>query len=320
MFEHKAFIHFVDASYEKKHDIVCLTIVETGGSTYQKPGTTMLVNSSHEMIGVLSGGCIEEALVHCCDEVLTNGFGKLVTHDLRLPDDSKESWEEGVGCNGLIKVWLEPFYYAEHYGILGEALSLAKKGTPATLRRTLNEGRKSSASLHFVPLKLAYNEAEKMLSQPINPTLKLLVLGIGMATQALVDMADILGWETCVCDTRHKNLKEIEHADKKIFFDRADAIKTVMEEERFDACIIMSHVFKSDSVYLQTAMKSKTPYIGILGSKERSRKILEFLEDSIVIDERFHAPIGLGIGAKTPQAIALSICAEIEAVKNQRSF
>jgi len=320
MFEHKAFMHFIDACHEKKHDIVSLTIVETEGSTYQKQGTTMLVSSSHEMMGVLSGGCIEDALVHCCDEVLKNGYGKLVTHDLRLPDDSKESWEEGVGCNGLIKVWLEPFYYSNNYGVLGEALSYAKKGIPTTLHRSLKGGSKSSPTLSTKTLhvKMVYDEATYILSQPIYPTFKVLVLGVGLAVQAFVDMANILGWQTYVCDTRHENLNAIVHADQRVLLGSFRDIDTLIQKERFDACAIMSHEFKSDSYYVQALMNEAIDYVGLLGSKERTHKILQFLGDKVTLDERFHAPIGLSIGAQTPQSIALAICAEIEAVKNKK--
>lgn len=317
MFEHKAFMRFVDESFEKGLDIVCLSIVQTEGSTYQKPGTTMLVNAAHEMVGVLSGGCIEESLLHCCQEVLKNAQGKLVTHDLRLLNDSLQSWEEGVGCNGLIQVWLEPFYRSKNYGILGEALSYTKKGISTTLHRSL-EGKEAFLETKTLHVKMMYDEKEQTLTQPINPSFKVLVLGIGSAVQAVVDMANILGWQTFVGDSRQENLASILHADKKMAFKDVHEFEALLEEERFDACVIMSHVFKEDSFYLKGAMASNIAYIGLLGSKTRTQKILEFAGESIRLDERFHAPIGLDIGAKTPQAIALAICAEIEMVKNKR--
>lgn len=317
MFEHKAFMRFVDESFEKGLDIVCLSIVQTEGSTYQKPGTTMLVNTAHEMVGVLSGGCIEDALLHCCDEVLKNGYGKLVTHDLRLLNDSLQSWEEGVGCNGLIQVWLEPFYHSNNYGILGKALSYAKKGISTTLHRSFT-GKEAFLETKALHVKMMYDEKEKTLIQPINPSFKVLVLGIGSSVQAVVDMANILGWQTFVGDSRQESLESILHADQKIAFKDVHEFETLLVQERFDACVIMSHVFKEDSFYLKGAMDSNITYIGLLGSKTRTQKILEFVGESMRLDERFHAPIGLSIGAKTPQAIALAICAEIEMVKNKR--
>jgi len=317
MFEHKTFIRFVDESFEKGLDIVCLSIVQTEGSTYQKPGTTMLVNSAHEMVGVLSGGCIEEALLHCCDEVLQKGVGKLVTHDLRLPDDSLQSWEEGVGCNGLIQVWLEPFYRSHNYGIFGEAVSYAKEGKRIIFHRSL-EGKAPFIETETVHQPMLYDEAHHTLIQPIEPCFKVLILGIGSAVQAVVDMANILGWQTYVCDTRADALDVIVNADEKRLFASATECETLLGEERFDACVIMSHLFKADSAYLKSALHSKASYIGLLGSKTRSHKIIESLGESITLDERFHAPIGLGIGAKTPQAIALAICAQIESEKNER--
>lgn len=319
MFEHKTFTHFVDESFAQGLDIVCLSIVQTEGSTYQKPGSTMLVNSAKEMVGVLSGGCIEEALLHCCEEVLQKRHGKLVTHDLRLPDDSLQSWEEGVGCNGLIQVWLEPFYHSNNYGILGEALSYAKEGIPTTLHRSLfKEGRDAFLETKALYVKTMYDEKNKTLIQPIDPSFKVLILGVGSAVQAVVDMANILGWQTYVCDTRTEALDAITHADYKLLFRSATECETLLVQERFDACVIMSHLFKADSFYLKSALNSKASYIGLLGSKTRSHKIIEFLGESITLDERFHAPIGLNIGAKTPQAIALSICAQIESEKNKR--
>ena len=317
MFEHKTFIRFVDESFEKGLDIVCLSIVQTEGSTYQKPGSTMLVNSAHEMVGVLSGGCIEEALLHCCDEVLQKGVGKFVTHDLRLPDDSLQSWEEGIGCNGLIQVWLEPFYYAKNYSVLGEAVSYAKQGTRVIFHRSL-EGKAPFIETETVHQPMMYDEVHHTLIQPIEPCFKVLILGVGSAVQAVVDMANILGWQTYVCDTRADALDVIVNADEKRLFSSATECETLLGKERFDACVIMSHLFKADSAYLKSALHSKASYIGLLGSKTRSHKIIESLGESITLDERFHAPIGLGIGSKTPQAIALAICAQIESEKNKR--
>jgi xanthine/CO dehydrogenase XdhC/CoxF family maturation factor len=317
MFEHKTFIRFVDESFEKGLDIVCLSIVKTEGSTYQKPGSIMLVNSAHEMVGVLSGGCIEEALLHCCDEVLQKGVGKLVTHDLRLPDDSLQSWEEGVGCNGLIQVWLEPFYRSHNYGILGEAVLYAKEGKRGIFHRSL-EGKAPFIETESVHQPMLYDEVHHTLILPIEPCFKVLILGVGSAVQAVVDMANILGWQTYVCDTRADALDVIVNADEKRLFASATECETLLGEERFDACVIMSHLFKADSAYLKSALHSKASYIGLLGSKTRSHKIIESLGESITLDERFHAPIGLGIGAKTPQAIALAICAQIESEKNKR--
>lgn len=317
MFEHKTFIRFVDESFEKGLDIVCLSIVQTEGSTYQKPGSTMLVNSAHEMVGVLSGGCIEEALLHCCDEVLQKGVGKFVTHDLRLPDDSLQSWEEGIGCNGLIQVWLEPFYYAKNYSVLGEAVSYAKQGTRVIFHRSL-EGKAPFIETETVHQPMMYDEVHHTLIQPIEPCFKVLILGVGSAVQAVVDMANILGWQTYVCDTRADALDVIVNADEKRLFSSATECETLLGKERFDACVIMSHLFKADSAYLKSALHSKASYIGLLGSKTRSHKIIESLGENITLDERFHAPIGLGIGSKTPQAIALAICAQIESEKNKR--
>jgi len=321
MFEHKSFLHFVEHCNATKQDIVALTIVETKGSTYRKPGTTMLVSSNHESVGVLSGGCIEEAMMHCCDEVLKQHYGKLVTHDLRLPDDSKESWEVGVGCNGLIQVWLEPFYVDEVYGALGEAVIYAKEGIAQTLIRSTQ--KEKSGEYRFidsdVDFSFHYDEKHYCVSQAIKPLYKIFILGVGSAAQALVDIANILGWEVTLGDTRKESLAEIKNADHKHWFESSLDIQKVLVGQHFDAAVIMSHEFKNDSVYVKELIKSNISYVGLLGSKKRTQKIIEIVQsNNVYLDERFHAPVGLDIGAQTPQSIALSICAEIEAKRNNK--
>ena len=313
MFEDKKSIAFVEQSFARGLDVVCLSIVQTQGSTYQKAGTTMFVNSAHEMMGVLSGGCIEEALLQCCDEVLSKRHGKIVTHDLRLADDSKQSWEEGVGCNGMISVWLEPFFHDEQYGALYEVLLRSKQGLKTTLVYRLG----ASAVAQATASSLAFDNDVKTLHLPVLPSLRLLIVGIGSAVQAMVDMANILGWTTLVCDTRAHELSLIQGSDKTLALSDAHDFEKLLERESFDACAIMSHQFKNDLAYMHASLASHTPYIGLLGSKERTRKLVEFLGTNAMIDERFHAPIGLSIGAKSPQAIALSICAQIESLRER---
>jgi xanthine dehydrogenase accessory factor len=321
MFEHKSFLHFIEHCNATKQDMVVLTIVETKGSTYRKPGTTMLVNSNHESVGVLSGGCIEEAMIHCCDEVLKQHYGKLVTHDLRLPDDSKESWEVGVGCNGLIQVWLEPFYVDEAYGALGEAVTYAKEGIAQTLIRSTQ--KEKNGEYRFIDVLLdsdfAYNEEDHFILQKIKPLYKVLILGVGSAVQALVDIANILGWEVTLGDTRKENLAEIKNTDHKHWFESGLDIQKVLVGQHFDAAVIMSHEFKNDSIYVKELMQSNISYVGLLGSKKRTQKIIEIVQrNNVYLDDRFHAPVGLDIGAQTPQSIALAICAEIEAKRSHK--
>lgn len=321
MFEHKSFLHFIEHCNATKQDIVALTIVETKGSTYRKPGTTMLVSANHESVGVLSGGCIEEAMMQCCDEVLKQRYGKLVTHDLRLLDDSKESWESGVGCNGLIQVWLEPFYVNESYGALGEAAIYAKEGISKTLIRSTQKEKQGEYRFMDVLLDsdVVNNEEDHFIVQKITPLYKLFILGIGLQAQALVDIANILGWEVTLCDTRKERLDEVSKVDHKHWFEAGSDIQRILAHHHFDAAVIMSHEFKNDALYLKELIQSNIAYIGLLGAKKRTQKIIEMVQsDTVYLDDRFHAPIGLDLGSQTPQSIALAICAEIEAKRNHK--
>jgi len=339
MFANKQYIEFVNTCRDKGVDIVCASVLDTEGSTYRKKGASMLVSAAGEFIGVISGGCFEEDIVACAQGVLDKRVGKYIEHDLRMSDDNAETWGQGLGCNGLIKLWLEPFYHAAHYGALGMACDMAQRGQDATMVRSLKDSGVyailSNGEIQCHPANHAiyraiqayrpesgtYFDSENALFfQTITAPYRLLILGAGPGCEPLVKMADTLGWHTTVCDTRESHMRHIESTDdKRVLESFADAKKVC--EEGFDASVVMSHNFASDTVYLNTLLESDTAYIGIMGPKKRTRLMLSQLnsDDSKPLDPRIHNPVGLDLGGESPESIALSVIAEIEARRHQKT-
>lgn len=321
MFAHKDFIHFLQQSKSDKKDIVCINVLDTEGSVYRKSGATMLVNSDGDFIGVVSGGCFEEDIVHCAKDILSKREGKYVVHDLRMKDDTLDSWGKGVGCNGLIKLWMEPFYYTQNYGAIGIALEYALKRIKKTLIRSTEQKGFYGFSSEERKEEIFYDEEShlRLIYQKINSPYRLLILGAGPGSEPLLSMANALGWQTSICDTRTSNLKHIRSADETHLLDECEEVDAILEQD-FDAAVVMSHNFNSDAVYLKALLASEVSYIGVMGPQKRTKSIIDSfsqMSESVFMDPRLHNPIGLDLGGESPESIALSICAEIEAHRNQ---
>ncbi len=334
MFANKQYIGFFDHCRGQGLDIVCASVLYTEGSTYRKPGATMLINVDGDFIGVVSGGCFEEDLIGCAKGVLQAREGKYVKHDLRIDDDNAEAWGQGIGCNGLMELWIEPFYHTEHYGALGKAYDLSRMRRDVILARSIktsgvhailsngdiighpeNHEICQAAGAYRSESGAYYDRKNGVFFQAVAAPYRLLILGAGPGCEPLVKMADTLGWYTTVCDTRKDYLRYAGSADDKRLFDAVDDAGMLCEAG-FDAGVVMSHNFTGDMAYLNALLESNVDYIGIMGPKQRTRRMLGQLNaGEVERDLRIHNPVGLDLGGESPESIALSIVAEIEACR-----
>lgn len=320
MFANKAFVRFLQKAKADKKDIVCINVLDTEGSAYRKSGATMLVDEDGRFIGVVSGGCFEEDIVHCAKDLLAKHEGKFVVHDLRMKDDSAQSWGHGVGCNGLIKLWMEPFYAGDDYGALGIALEYATHRVPQTLVRSIQKDAIFSFTSNPLEKELVFDESAQSFSQKIESPYRLLILGAGPGSEALIKIADTLGWHTTLCDNRAATLAYVPSADETLLLPSLSDVKNLLAKP-FDAAVVMSHNFSSDAVYLESLLDSDVGYIGIMGPRKRTQIIIDSFSsagEKRILDPRLHNPIGLDLGGESPESIALSICAEIEADRHRR--
>ena len=319
MFNDKKIIDFLKQAIDEKTDLVYINVLETQGDAFRKTGATMIVKANGVFTGIVRGGCFEKDIVQCAKDVLSQNTGKYIVHDLRVQENNQDSWGHSIGCNGVIKLWMEPFYSVDNYGSLGLALQYALKGQKKTLIRSIDDSRKYSFIEKSYKKNSFYDESNNIFLQNIILPFKLIILGAGPGSESLLQIANILGWQTTICDTRDSILQTIQSSDEKILLSSLDNLDS-LNTDSFDAGVVMSHNLDEDTQYLKELIFSKVPYIGIMGPRKRTQDIIDSIDNmkkAKFLDSRLHSPIGLNLGGETPESIALSISSEIESRRNK---
>lgn len=333
---------------EASLDLVLVTVVDTEGSTYTKAGHRILIAANGEFRGLVSGGCLEGDLAEHARGVLADNATKLLTYDLR--DENDDLWGLGIGCNGLFRILLQPLLPGDGYGpfaAIAQALRGDEPGTTATViesddgalppgatvvvagsdvtgyrigaawstRLTAGcRGRIGAARAQPVDETLAAHRA-RVLYAPLRPLLRLLVLGAGLDAVPLVDLAWRLGWRVTIADHRPAYLArgDLAAAEKALLVE-PERLASQLPLARFSAVVIMSHHLATDRAYLRALAPSLPPYVGVLGPAARGARLLDELGAAgHSLRGRLHSPVGLAIGANSPESIALAILAEIHA-------
>jgi xanthine/CO dehydrogenase XdhC/CoxF family maturation factor len=326
--------------------LVLGTVYDTVGSTYSKPGHRILIAANGDYQGLVSGGCLEGDLAERAHNVLATGAPAAVTYDLR--NEADELFGLGVGCNGLIRVFLQPLLAADGYepfAALAQAFLGGEKCATAVVIESETHGAPAGATLlssataqhsfrlaPVVAAQLAARSSEMLraggrarysrdepglavLYAPLEPVPQLLVLGAGLDAIPLVGMAADLGWRVTVVDHRPAYLQRggFERAERALLV-QPDALSDYLALDDFAAVIVMSHHLATDRKYLRQLASARAPYLGILGPAERRERLLaELAESGLALHARLRGPVGLDIGADSPESIALSILAEMQA-------
>ncbi len=334
---------------KQQQELVLASVFETAGSTYSKTGARMLINSNGDFQGMLSGGCLEGDLAERAREVLTSGTAQMITYDLGL--NNEELWGLGIGCDGLMKIFLQPLpaeknyapfvaiaraYEGDHPEVAATVLASDQDGVEpgATLvtaddnvelfglsddaaKDLLGEAKAALADNISSTRKIQIGDANAtVLFALIKPRPRLLVLGAGLDAEPVTRLAAELGWRITVIDHRPAYIEKGSFGDAdEVICCPADELADVVDLAKFNTTIVMSHHLASDRSYLGQLSRSDIPYIGLLGPKDRRRRLLEDLgADAGDLEGRLHGPAGLDIGAVGPAAIALSILAEMHGV------
>lgn len=315
------------------------TIAHTIGSTYRKAGAQMLIGADGSAAGLLSGGCLEADLVERARHVIATGEAAIVEYDTRSSDDIL--WGIGLGCEGAMRILLtrldssndyQPFAFTEEcrandrhgatafvittsnaaYPLGAACTSAAPEAAPAAVRLTLTQ---SPRTTHTV-------EAENatFLVIPVELPLRLLLLGAGPDAMPLVEVAGLMGWNVTVLDHRAAYaIADRFPRAQRVELRPAATLSQFLADAHYDAAIVMSHHLTSDEAYLRALADSAIPYIGLLGpAPRRARLMADIGAKSQQFGNRLYGPVGLDIGARTPETIALAIVAEIQAVAANR--
>jgi xanthine/CO dehydrogenase XdhC/CoxF family maturation factor len=318
---------------------VLATVVATAGSTYRKPGARMLIMSDGSYFGLLSGGCLEADLAIHARQVLDSGTPRAVEYDMRGPDDIL--FGIGAGCEGAMRVMLEP---AGPGSPAATALAIAGGSSRAGVSTSLvviHEspelvlGTYDPAALPPAFPPALSSAAERALAdgesrsvdteiagrrtrafvQFLAPPPHLLICGAGPDAQPVAAAALALGWRVTVVD--HRPAYALAERFPGAAVRRVDArsLRSSVALAECHAVVVMSHHLPSDVAYLRELAEAGVPeYVGLLGPSARRRRIAEELgATSDKLHSRLRGPVGLEIGAVTPEGIALAIVSQVHA-------
>ena len=292
------------------HRVVLGTITRTWGSAPRPPGSAVAVRDDGLIAGSVSGGCIEDDLIDKAREgVLAEGVPKVVRYGI----DADAAHRFGLPCGGLIELVLEPVEARTRLDELLERLAAGKR-----VRRIL------TIASGEVELQDAGDADELELTDSTlvthhGPHWRLLLIGAGQMTQYLAQMATALGYQVLVCDPRAEYAEGFAVPGATLLRTMPDDTVVALKPDGHTAIIALTHDPKLDDLALMEALASPAFYVGAIGSRANQAKRRARLKEHFgLTDEqlaRIHGPVGLKNGARTPPEIAVSILAELTAVR-----
>ena len=331
------------------------TIVAVKGSTYRRPGARLLVPEEGELVGNISGGCLESDVADVARIVMREGVARIVSFDLTADDDAVWGW--GLGCNGALELFVEPGdKAAEVAGALRTALeeerpiamvTVLDSTVPGveqgdrmlvkpdgTTERSFGDERLDGEARDAGLEQLGRERSEirtladgvRVFVEVLEPPLRLVICGAGHDVVPLVRAAAGLGWSPVVVDDREMflNRDRFPEASGFIHVERPDEIAKAAPIDQRTCVVVMTHKFLNDKDYLRSLLDTPARMISMLGPSARTQRVLtELREEGVEIGgndlARIHAPAGLDLGAEGAEEIAAAIVAEIIAVKRERS-
>ncbi len=328
--------------------VVLATVVSTWGSAPRGVGAKMALTPDGKLSGSVSGGCVEGAVFDAGIQAVRSGKPQL----LHFGVSDETAFTVGLACGGNIEVFVKPldvaffrFVQAEiekgaplavitiiqgPSDYLGRELLLSSSGTvQGELGYELDEPGRQAGQIALekgqpgsVPVRLASGEEFRLFVDVISPPPTLVMVGGVHIAIALASLAKTLGFHTVVIDPRRAfgNQERFSHADRLIQAWPQEAFGRITLT-RSTAVAMLTHDPKIDDPALMIVLDSPVFYVGALGSRNTHAKRLRRLEEQGVSAEklaRLYAPIGLDLGGRTPEEIALSIMAEIVAVSHGR--
>lgn len=302
-----------------QESLVLCTVFRTAGSTYAKPGAQMLIAPDGEYAGLLSGGCLEGDLREHAREVAATGQARIVSYDLRSSTD--QLFGLGAGCEGAMDILLTRVGAENGWQPLQSMAEAHRAGRSSRVGFVVT-------SDHTPPLgacvpdrpevpgnTLSKADGIQVFIAQLAPPPRLLLLGGGPDARPVAALAGFLGWQVTVADHRAAYLlpTRFPPGTRLVETNAAEAARTLRLDE-FSAAIVMSHHLDSDQHYLRALAASEVPYVGLLGPAARREKLLGDLgADAASLRPRLRAPVGLDIGGRSPESIALSIIGEVHA-------
>jgi len=296
---------------QEGHRFALVTVARTWGSAPRPAGSWMALREDGNVQGSISGGCIEDDLI---ERVLGGGFESTTPFLVKYGATHEEAQRYNLPCGGTMELLIEPCpdvaklaelrKRVSHGQLVRRSISIGQAGTSIT-----SGSRQDSLSWDGRTLETMHG-----------PAWRLLIIGAGQTSIYLAQMAQALGYQVVVCDPRKEYITEWNVPDTVLMTSMPDDAVIALHLDPHSAVVALTHDPKLDDMVLLEALKSPAFYIGALGSvvnsQRRRERLLQHFDLSQSEIDRLHGPAGLFIGSRTPPEIAVSILAEITAVRN----
>ena len=341
-------------------EAVLATVVKVDGSAYRRPGARMLVSRFGRPEGTISGGCLEAEVARKA-WWLTEAGPALRSYSTSEADEgSEEALSFGLGCNGKVHVLFERLPASGPCALITALLGVRDTQQPAAIATVIASSADGSHRLGDRLLLVSGQSAEgellqsalaeqiridlqqtlvrgkssrylypngtgkiEVLMEYLPPVRRLVVFGAGHDAQPLVRMAKLLGWHVTIIDGRSHfaRAERFPDADQVLVGDVEQPF-AYRELVRGAAVAVMTHSLVQDAHWLQGVLHSEPCYVGQLGPRERTERLLAGIHEQqgeLPGLACLHYPIGLGLGGDTPESVAMAMLAEIQAVLNGRN-
>ena len=287
-----------------------ITVIKTWGSSPRPIGATLAICDDGRVVGSVSGGCIEDDLI---DRVRQSGITRTVPEIVSYGITADEAHRFGLPCGGTIELAIEPLSSASTIIDLLERLD---RHELVARKLHLQTGE---VSLTSAPAGAVQQIADGVLTTIHGPRWRLFIIGAGQLSRFLAQVATAMDYHVTVCDPREEYRAGWHLPGVRLVHAMPDDLVIEARLDHRSAVVALTHDPKLDDLALMEALKSDAFYVGAIGSRLNNAKRRERLKEFDLNDEqlaRLHGPIGLYIGSKTPSEIAISILAELTAIKN----
>ena len=300
-----------------KHALLA-TVVRTWGSSPRPVGSIMALCEDGAVVGSVSGGCIEDDLIHRFTQAYAPGEARSLPQGrpewVKYGISADEAHRFGLPCGGTLELLLEFDPDAQGLATLASQLdsgSLVQRSVRLTDGHTELRACSAAADCHATDTHLV---------NTFGPEFRMLLIGAGPLTECLATMALFCGFAVTVCDPRAEYRGSWSVGGVAMRTEMPDDVVLEIRPDRRTCVVALTHDPKLDDLALLEALKTEAFYIGAIGSRRnneaRQQRMIDHFDETVDSMQRLRGPIGLYVASKTPPEIAVSIMAEILAVKN----
>ncbi|MGH9341840.1 MAG: XdhC family protein [Acidobacteriota bacterium] len=347
MTDHVQIAAALDRAWKSGKQVALATVVKVEGSAYRREGAKLAIEAGGCFTGLISSGCLEPEVAETAATVIDTNRPVRRRFDLR--DDAV--WGLGMGCGGTIEVFIEPAANTSGWHKWCEVLMRGEAAVRAIVHAPLNsamagqwillteedepvgriENQRLRQAVTLISQDLLSSEKPRSLNRSLDdmevffdlnlPPPELLIFGAGGDAAPVVELAERLGFRTTIVDPRQAYANPERFPKAHCINVHPQEFSSKLRVPPRSYVVIMNHQLERDQAALKLVLQSRTAYVGVLGPRSRFQKLVDGLaEEGLGLSPeqlaRVHNPIGLDIGAEGPMEIAVSILAEVLAVRN----